>query len=56
MTRPPRLTGPALVAVEKMRREVAKAHPRQTNINGAYITPKQAEALLRWIDRQQADA
>jgi hypothetical protein len=43
----------AFVAVQKIRHETAQAKPGNTKIADPWITPRQAEALLRWIDKHQ---
>lgn len=49
-----RLPRDAFVAVQKIRHEVQTARPNQRTIGGyGLLTVKQAEALLRWIDRTQ---
>jgi hypothetical protein len=48
------LSREVFVAVQKIRHEVAEAKPGQQTIGGyGFLTVKQAEALLRWIDKQQ---
>lgn len=47
-----RLPTPAFMLVQKLRHEVLTAHPGQISVS-PFITVKQAEALLRWIDKHQ---